>query len=89
MLGFTLKVEMIAGMSIQDAARDLVAMAKKLDCAVEARFNYVHVVAFPNDDAADLAAAYWHENETATLENPGVAHAAAARVRRQKRGVQP
>jgi phage terminase small subunit len=54
----TLKVELNPGSLIKDAIRDLCVLANRLGTRVEAKFNEVHLIVAPDDDATKLLAAY-------------------------------
>ena len=50
-----LKVEVMAGTSIDDAAKEMVALANRLAVSIEADFNGVRVLATPDDDPREVA----------------------------------
>lgn len=54
----TLKVELLAGTSISDAAEDLCELADRVGVMIEARFNGVMLLARPGDDWRKLVHQY-------------------------------
>ena len=55
MKNLCLKVEVVAGAVLQDAAAELCALADKLGLLCEADFNGVAMYAMPGDSAKNLA----------------------------------
>lgn len=53
-----LKVEAFAGITIEDACRDLCALADRVGVLCEVGFNGVKVRAYPGTDPAQLAKAW-------------------------------
>lgn len=58
-----LKVEAFAGTTIEDACRDLCALADRVGILCEVDFNKVKVWAFPGTDPAQLAKAWAEQIE--------------------------
>ena len=56
-----IQVRFNCGESIEDAARDMCALADRLGFGVEAEFNGVSLLAKPRGDAAALVAAFKKE----------------------------
>lgn len=62
---FVVRVELFAGVSIEDAAAEMCQLASRIGVRVEARFNGVTLWARPGDDAVKLAKAYHIEIQRA------------------------
>lgn len=58
MSSISLKVEAFAGTTIDDACRDLCALADRVGILCEAGFNGVKLWAYPGTDPAQLAKAW-------------------------------
>ena len=58
MITLTLKVEAFAGTTIDDACRDLCALADRVGILCEVGFNGVKVWAYPGTDPAQLVKAW-------------------------------
>ena len=63
-----IQVKFNCGDSIEDAARDMCALADRLGFGVEADFNGVALLANPHGDAAALASAYKAELRRVTAK---------------------
>jgi len=60
-LPLSIKVKLHAGTSILEASKGLVHVANTLNCGVDADFNGVTLMAFPEDDAVRLAEDFQRE----------------------------
>ena len=63
MSSLTLKVEAFAGTTIEDACRDLCALADRVGVLREVPFNGVKVWAYPGTDPAQLVKAWSEQME--------------------------
>lgn len=64
--GVFLTVEVMAGTSEAEAARDLLRLAQRLDILVEAKHNGTLMMAFPSDSVEDVVQRFDRERR---LEN--------------------
>lgn len=63
-MGISLTVELTAGTEIHCACVEMIALAKKLDMPISAKFNDVSLYAFGSDDPVDIAYAYMHAQKS-------------------------
>ncbi|MFS0736917.1 hypothetical protein ABC347_07695 [Sphingomonas sp. 1P06PA] len=61
-----LPLEGLAGSSVKDIARDMIAVSKRLDIPVSMNMNGTRLLAFPNSTMAEIQRDYEAQLESAT-----------------------